>query len=291
MEVSFFSWIALVGALVIMGAADFFLLSRRGETVSLRRAGVWTAVWTVIGLGFTPIVWVGGGGAPAAEYFAGYLIERSLSIDNLFVFALIFGYFSIPAYRQDRLLMWGIAGALVLRAMFIVAGAAALHTFHWTIYVFGALLIYAAIHMARQDEVSVHPERNPLVRMAGGNPAAAALAAIMTADVVFAVDSIPAIFAITTDTFIVFAANAFSLLGMRPLYFLLADALGRFGYLKYGLAAVLGFVGVKMLLSELVDIPIWLSLVIILVLLGTSVGASMHEARRSGRRPAKGAAR
>jgi tellurite resistance protein TerC len=258
-----------------LAVVDLLAFSKKGEEVSIRRAMAWTLIWSAIGVAFAGLVWAMGSAGAAGEYLAGYLIERSLSIDNVFVFALVFAAFSIPIADQDRPLLIGIIGALALRAIFIVLGAAALETFHWAVYVFGALLVIVAIRMATSGQGEVHPEHNPLVRLAGNNPKVAVLVAIMTADLVFAIDSIPAIFAITTDTFIVFAANAFSLLGMRPLYFLLAGAMDRFPYLKYGLAAVLAFVGAKMLATDIVHLPVWLSLVVIVLLLGLSIGVSL----------------
>ncbi len=287
MHVEPWGWGLFLGVLALMAVVDFFAFARKDESVSLRKALVWTAAWTVIGVAFAAALVPWGGATAATEYLAGYLIERSLSIDNVFVFALVFAYFGLARADQDRPLLLGILGALGLRAVFIVVGAAALDTFHVTIYVFGALLLYAAWHMIRSGETEVHPERNPLVRLVGGNPKAAVLAALMTADLVFAIDSIPAIFAITTDTFIVFAANAFSLLGMRPLYFVLEGAMDRFPYLRYGLAAVLAFVGAKMLASDVVHMPVWLSLVAIIVILGVSVAPTIVRRRTRRERAAR----
>jgi tellurite resistance protein TerC len=246
----------------------------------------------------------------AGEYLAGFLIEKSLSVDNLFVFALVFAYFAVPAANQRRVIFWGIVGAIVLRAVFIAAGAALLDAFHLTIYVFGAFLVLTGIRMARHASVEIHPERNPALRLLGrvlplttryhgdrltaleggrrvATPLFAALVLVAAFDVVFAVDSIPAIFAVTRETFVVYAANAFSLLGLSALYFVLAGMLGRFRYLNVGLAAVLVFVGAKMLLADLWHIPVALSLGVIVLVLGAAVGASLlRPGPAGGGRPA-----
>jgi tellurite resistance protein TerC len=226
------------------------------------------------------------------------VIEKSLSIDNLFVFALIFGYFAVPAAYQRRVIYLGIVGAIVLRALFIVAGAALLDAFHYTIYLFGGFLVLAGIRMARHRSVEIHPERNPVLRLMRrfvpmtnryvgdrliareGNrrvatPLLAALALVATFGVVFAVDSIPAIFAVIQETFIVYAANAFSLLGLGALYFVLAGMIARFRYLNVGLAAVLVFVGLKMTLADVYKVPVYASLAVIVLTLAVAVGASM----------------
>jgi tellurite resistance protein TerC len=241
----------------------------------------------------------------AGEYFAGYLIEKSLSVDNIFVFALIFGYFAVPGKYQHRVLFWGVVGALVMRAGFIAAGATLLDRFSWTVYVFGAFLVVTGVRMARRRDEHVDPARNPIVRllrrrvpMTDGyegqrffvrrpgrllaTPLLAVLVVVETTDVVFAVDSIPAIFAVTDETFLVFTSNAFAILGLRALYFLLAGMISRFAYLKIGLAAVLAFVGVKLLLTHVLHLPVSLSLGVIAAILGTALVASLV-------RPPKGA--
>ena len=242
------------------------------------------------------------------EYLAGYLIEKSLSIDNIFVFALIFGYFSVPAAYQHRVLFWGVFGALVLRAVFIAAGATLLEQFHWTIYVFGAFLVFTGIRMALQRDDHVDPGKNPVlrafrrvvpvtpdyrgqrftVREAGrrlATPLLAVLVVVETTDVIFAVDSIPAIFAVTSDTFLVFTSNAFAILGLRALYFLLAGMMERFTYLKMGLAAVLVFVGAKMLIADVYHVPIWASLAVIAGCIGASIGVSLRRTAAPERSP------
>jgi tellurite resistance protein TerC len=287
------------GAFVVaMLVFDLVAFGRRTEEISFRRAVTWSIAWTALGVGFTAFLWVWQGRGPAEEYLAGFLIEKSLSIDNLFVFALIFSYFAIPLAYQRRVIFWGIVGAIVLRGIFILAGAALLDAFHYTIYVFGAFLVVTGIRMARHANVEIHPERNPVLKLLArflptttrfhgdrliaredgrrvATPMLAALAMVATFDVVFAVDSIPAIFAVTRDVFIVYAANAFSLLGLAALYFVLVGLLGRFRYLNIGLAVVLIFVGAKMLLSDLVEIPVFLSLAVIVLTLAAAVVASV----------------
>ena len=279
MQVDFWVWFAFGAFVLAMLVVDLVAFGRREEEVSFRRAVGWSIGWTALGLALAALLWVWQGSDPAEEYLAGFLIEKSLSIDNLFVFALIFAYFGVPAAYQRRVIFWGIVGAIVLRAIFIAAGAALLDAFHFTIYVFGAFLIVTGIRMAQHAEVEIHPERNPVLKLLGrvlpmttrfdgdrlttreggrrvATPLFGALALVATFDVVFAVDSIPAIFAVTREVFIVYAANAFSLLGLAALYFVLAGMMGRFRYLNLGLAIVLVFVGAKMLLSDVYKIPV-----------------------------------
>ena len=298
LEVAWWAWAAVAAFIAGMLALDLLVFHREAHEVRMREAVTWSVVWVACGLSFGGIVWVVGGGEAAGAYLAGYLIEKSLSVDNIFVFALLFSYFAVPTAYQHRVLFWGVLGALVMRALFIAAGAAALERFHWAIYLFGGFLVLTGIRMAMHGDTEVHPDRNPLLRLmrrvvpmtsdyrgqrfvvreAGrwiATPMLAVLVVVETSDVLFAVDSIPAIFAVTRDTFLVFTSNAFAILGLRALYFVLAGAMGRFVYLKAGLAAVLVFVGVKMLLSETYKIPIWLSLTVIAALLAAAVGASL----------------
>ena len=298
MQLDLWMWGAFGAAVVLMLLIDLVAFGGRGEEISLRRAVGWSIGWTALGLAFGGFLGWWQGRAPAEEYLAGFLIEKSLSVDNLFVFALIFGYFAVPVAYQRRVIFWGIVGAIVLRAFFILAGAALLDAFHYTIYVFGAFLVLTGIRMARHSTVEIHPERNPVLKLLGrvlpmtagyhgdrltvhengrrlATPMLAALVLVATFDVVFAVDSIPAIFAITRDTFIVYAANAFSLLGLAALYFVLAGMMGRFRYLNVGLAAVLVFVGLKMTLADVYKVPAFVSLAVIVALLAVAVGASL----------------
>jgi tellurite resistance protein TerC len=297
-------WAAFIAFLAIVVVVDLFLFHRGEGQVSLAEAGWWSAVWLALGLGFALVIlpWVGP--QLAGEYLAGYAIERALSIDNVFVFALLIGYFAVPAKDQHRVLLWGVVAALVLRAGFIAGGLALLDAFHWMIYVFGALLLITGIRMATHQTEDVHPERNPVLRAVRrfvpttadyrgrrlvvreegrwmATPLLAVLLAVAITDVVFAVDSIPAVFAVTRDPFIVFSSNAMAVLGLRALFFLLAGMMSRFRYLQAGLAVVLVLVGAKMLASDVVHVPIWLSLVLIGVTIGGSLLLSL---RRSGGR-------
>jgi tellurite resistance protein TerC len=309
LELTWWAWAAFGALVVALLLLDLAVFGRGRSEISFRRAVAWSIAWTALGLGFGVFVWFWQGATAAEEYLAGFLIEKSLSIDNLFVFALIFAYFAVPAASQRRVLFWGIAGAIVLRGIFIAAGAVLLDTFHFTIYVFGAILIVTGIRMARHQTAEIHPERNPVLKLLGrviplskeydgdrlvtsragkrlGTPLLAALVLVATFDVVFAVDSIPAIFAVTREPFIVYAANAFSLLGLAALYFVLANMLGRFRYLNVGLAVVLVFVGMKMTLSDVYMIPIALSLAVIVATLGGAILASVLRPVRPSEQPA-----
>lgn len=299
MHVDLWVWVAFIGFILAMLVVDLFVIYRDAHEVSLREAGFWSVVWIVLGLAFGAVVWIWRGPEPAGQYLAGYLIERSLSIDNIFVFALIFGYFAVPERYQHRLLMWGVLGALTLRAIFIAGGVTLLESFHPTTYVFGALLVVTGVRLARSSGYHVDPGRNPILRVMHRfvpmteeyddqrmivrhegrrmvTPLLAVLVVVETSDVVFAVDSIPAVLAVTHDPFLVFTSNAFAILGLRALYFLLADMMHRFRYLKVGLATVLVFVGAKMLVSDVFEPPIWTSLAVITATIGASVAASLH---------------
>ncbi len=302
MEVGIWLWVGVIGFILAMLLVDLLVFQRDAHEVEMREAIGWSCFWVFCGLSFAGVVWLIGGAKPAGEYVAGYLIEKSLSVDNIFVFALILSYFAVPPKYQHRVLFFGVLGALVLRAIFIVAGAALLEQFAWAIYVFGTFLVVTGLRMAFHQDAEVHPDRNPVLRLlrrvmpltphyrdehfvvreAGkwmATPLLAVLVVIETTDVVFAVDSIPAIFAVTNDTFLVFTSNAFAILGLRALYFVLAGAMGRFIYLKVGLAVVLVFVGVKMLLSDVWHIPIALSLVFIATTITVAVLASLRATR------------
>jgi tellurite resistance protein TerC len=309
LDLQWYAWAGFGALVVALLLLDLAVFGRGRSEISFRRAVTWSIIWTAVGLGFAVFMWYWQGATAAEEYLAGFVIEKSLSIDNLFVFALIFAYFAVPAASQRRVLFWGIAGAIVLRGIFIAAGAVLLDTFHITIYLFGAILIVTGIRMARHQTAEIHPERNPVLKLLGrlvpmsseydgdklltwqnggrlGTPLLAALVLVATFDVVFAVDSIPAIFAVTREPFIVYAANAFSLLGLAALYFVLANMLGRFRYLNVGLAVVLVFVGIKMTISDFYKVPIGLSLAVIVLTLGAAVAASMLRPIRAGEQPA-----
>ena len=298
------AWIAFGVFILAMLALDLFVFHRDAKEVSFREAALASGFWIVLGLGFGAFVWIWAGPTTAGEYFAGYVIEKSLSVDNIFVFALIFSYFAVPLRYQYRVLFWGVVGALLMRAIFILLGAGLLERFHWMIYVFGAFLILTGIRMAlHRGDQEVHPERNPLLKLArralpvtgdyrgqkfvvreGGRlmatPLLAVLITVESADVVFAVDSIPAIFAITTNTFVVWTSNSFAILGLRALYFVLAGLMKRFVYLSVGLSIILVFVGVKFIISDLVGkVPIWVSLPFIATVVAVSILASLYKTR------------
>ena len=312
MDASIWLWTGVIAFILGMLAIDLLVFQKNPHEVEMREAVAWSCVWIACGLAFGGVIWIIGGHKPAGEYIAGYLIEKSLSVDNIFVFALVLSYFAVPPWLQHRVLFYGVLGALVMRAIFIVVGATLLEQFSWMIYIFGGFLVITGIRMARHGDVEVHPDRNPLLKLLRrvvpltpdyrddkffvregvrryATPLLAVLLVVETTDVVFAVDSIPAIFAVTKDTFIVFTSNAFAILGLRALYFVLAGAMGRFIYLKTGLAAVLVYVGIKMLLSETYHIPIGLSLGVIAAILTISIGLSLWKTREVDGEPLEGA--
>jgi tellurite resistance protein TerC len=277
---------------------DLLAFGGRRQIITVHRAAIWSLGWTLLGLAFAAPVWWWQGRRFAEEYLTGFVLEKSLSVDNLFVFALVLSYFGVPARYQRRVIFWGIVGAIVLRGLFILAGAALLDSFHYTIYVFGAFLVATGVRMARRSEMNIEPADNHILRLLGrhapmtdefeadrftvrrngrrvATPMFAALILVATFDVVFAVDSIPAIFAVTRETFIVFAANAFSLLGLAALYFLLVGMIGRFRYLNVGLAVVLTFVGLKMLLADIYEMPVYASLAVIVLTVAAAIAASL----------------
>jgi tellurite resistance protein TerC len=304
-DVPLWVWAALLATLGTLLVADLLLVHRTAHDITFKEAAIESAVWIGLGLAFTFVILAWQGGGAAGEYLAGYLIEKSLSVDNVFVWAVIFSYFGVPKKYQFRVLFWGIFGALVLRAVFIFAGVALIERFDWILYVFGVFLIVTAVRIARHDESEVHPDKNPVLRLvrrivpstneydgqklftkANGKrlatPLFAVLILIETTDVVFAVDSIPAILAVSREQFIVFASNAFAILGLRALYFLLAGMAGKFRYLNVGLGVILAFVGVKMLITDWYHFPTWASLAVITVVLTVAVVASLRADRRDG---------
>jgi tellurite resistance protein TerC len=300
------AWGGFAAFILLMLALDLGVLNRKAHAVTYREAATWSVVWVTLALVFAGFVFWTQGRLTGVQFLTGYIIELSLSVDNLFVFLLIFGYFKVPAKYQHRVLFWGVLGALVMRMTMIALGAALIERFHWIIYVFGVFLIYTGIRMMSQGETEVHPEQNPVVRFVSrlvpmtrnydgekfftekdgkkmGTLMLLVLVTVEVTDLVFAVDSIPAIFGITTNTFIVYTSNVFAILGLRSLYFLLAGVVEKFHYLKIGLSIVLAFVGVKMLTEGWVEGRFHLgkeSIIIIslavvgLVLLG-SVAASL----------------
>jgi tellurite resistance protein TerC len=303
-ETSVALWVGFNLFVLALLAVDLGVFHRKAHAVSLKEATLWSAVWVTLALAFNAGLYWLRGPEPAVQFFTGYLLEKSLSVDNIFVFALIFSYFAVPAAYQHRVLFWGILGALVMRAAFILAGSALIAAFHWILYLFGAFLILTGVKMALHRNAELHPENNPVLRLVrrlvpvtadyrearffvreGGRWAATplflVLALVESTDVVFAVDSIPAIFAVTGDPFIVYTSNVFAILGLRSLYFLLAGVLGKFVYLKLGLSAVLVFVGVKMALTDVYEISSPVSLGVIAALLAGAVAASLIKARSS----------
>jgi tellurite resistance protein TerC len=270
------AWAGFGVFILLMLALDLGVLNRKAHVITYREAATWSAVWVSLALVFAGLVFWRSGRLTGVEFLTGYIIELSLSVDNLFVFLLIFGYFKVPAKYQHRVLFWGVLGALVMRMSMIALGAALIERFHWIIYVFGVFLVYTGIKMMRQGETEVHPEDNPVVRLVSrlvpmtrhydgenfftvvngrkmGTLMLLVLITVEITDLVFAVDSIPAIFGITTNTFIVYTSNVFAILGLRSLYFLLAGVVEKFHYLKIGLSIVLAFVGVKMLTEGFVE--------------------------------------
>ncbi len=291
-------WAGFVVFVLAMLFLDLAVFHRKAHEVRIREAVAWTIVWIALALAFNAGVYFWFGSQKALEFLTGYLIEKALSVDNIFVFLVLFSYFAVPKELQHRVLFWGILGALVMRVFFIVLGAALLQHFHWIIYIFGAFLVFTGMKLLVQREGEVHPEKNPVLKLfsrfvptvsgyrgprfivveAGkrhATPLLMVLAVIEATDLVFAVDSIPAIFAITTDPFIVFTSNIFAILGLRALYFVLAGMMGKFHYLKYGLGLVLVFVGAKMVIVDFYKVPIALSLGVVAALLGLSIVASL----------------
>jgi len=294
-------------AFIVGGLAlDLGVFHRRAHVVGAREALSWTVVWVTLAIIFGLGVFVARGGQTAVEYFTGYVIEYSLSVDNVFVFVLIFTAFAVPRELQHRVLFWGVVGALVMRFLMILVGAALIEQYHWVLYVFGVFLVFTGVRMllARSGHES-HPENNILVRFARRHlrvtdgfhgqaffvrtaagravtPLFLALLVVEFSDLIFAVDSIPAIFAVTTDPFVVFTSNAFAILGLRSLYFLLAEAAARFRYLKVGLAFVLVFVGVKILVADFLKIDPIVSLAVIVSILGLCIGASLRRDSNAG---------
>ncbi|MDT5157705.1 MAG: tellurite resistance protein TerC [Acidobacteriota bacterium] len=306
MEYSIWAWAGFGIFILLMLTLDLGVLNRKAHTVRYREAAIWSVVWVMLALGFAGIVFWREGRQTGLEFLTGYVIELSLSVDNLFIFLLIFSYFKVPSKYQHRVLFWGVLGALVMRMTMIALGATLVERFHWVLYVFGVFLIYTGFKMLRQDEGNANPEDNVIVRFVTrhipvtrryegekfftqvdgrkmGTLLLLVLVIVEVSDLVFAVDSIPAIFGITTNPFIVYTSNVFAILGLRSLYFLLAGVVEKFHYLKVGLSVVLTFVGVKMLtegylmqrLGVSKETVIAVSLVVVALLLLGSVAASL----------------
>jgi tellurite resistance protein TerC len=299
-------WIAFNIFVLAMLALDLFVFHREAHEVGPTEAAIWSAVWVVLAMLFGVGVSIFMGRETGLQYFTGYLIEKALSVDNIFVFVVIFGFFRVPARYQHRVLFWGILGALIMRGAMIAAGAYLIQQFHWIMYVFGGFLVFTGIRLVTQDEHAIDPETNPVIRLvrrvmtvtdtyhgqkffvrvrASGTsrlvatPLFVVLALIEATDLIFAVDSIPAIFSITQDPFIVYSSNVFAILGLRALYLLLAGVIDRFHYLKIGLSIVLIFVGVKMLAADVYKVPVGLSLAIVLLTLSASIAVSWLRPR------------
>ena len=307
--VPLWAWVALAVGIIVMLSIDLFL-HRDDHVVSFREAATWSGIWIAAGLGFGLIMWWWQGGDVAATYYSAYLIEKALSVDNVFIFALIFGYFAVPDRYQHRVLFWGVIGALVMRLAFIFVGSALLETFFWTAYVFGLFLVYTGWKLAFRHDEPTDPGNNIMVRLMrrviplkgeyegnrfftringrrAGTLLLVALVAIESSDLIFAIDSVAAVLAITTNTFIVWASIAMAVLGLRALYFCLAGLLRRFVHLHYGLAFLLVFAGAKLILSEtpVGKLPVWLSLSVIILTLAISITWSLVATRKDGSGP------
>jgi len=304
MRVQLWVWIGFSAFVLAMLALDLGMFHRKSREVSLKEALIWSAIWISLALAFNAGIYYWQGGEKGLQFFTGYLVELSLSVDNLFVFLLVFGYFKVPAQYRHKALFWGILGALVMRAVFIAAGITLIARFHWVTYIFGALLVASGIKMTLQRDKEIHPERNPVLRVFrrfidvapeydGGqffvkrhgkvlaSPLFVVLLILESTDLVFAVDSVPAVLAITPDPFIVFTSNVFAILGLRSMFFALEGVMKRFHYLHYGLSAVLVFVGVKMLLAGIYKMPTWFSLLVIVSILGVSMVFSLASKRKT----------
>lgn len=299
-------WIGFNALVLIMLSLDLGVFHRKAHAVSLREATVWSVVWISLAMAFNGVIWLTMGQGPALEFLTGYLIEKALSVDNIFIFVLIFSYFQVPQEYQHRVLFWGVLGALLMRAGMIALGAALITKFHWIIYLFGAFLVFTGIKMAVQKHGGEDPGNNAVIKLfrrlmpvtdsykgqsfftrlngrVWATPLLLVLVLVETSDLIFAVDSIPAIFAVTRDSFLVYTSNVFAILGLRSLYFLLAGVVTKFRFLKLGLAFILSFVGTKMLIMDIYKIPIGLSLGVIAGILAVSVLASLMIPERKER--------
>jgi tellurite resistance protein TerC len=297
-------WVGFTALVLLLLAIDLLIFNRRAHKISLREAGIWSATLVSIAMGFAVFLYFYLSPQQSLEFLTGYLIEEALSVDNVFVFVLIFAYFRVPPEYQHRVLFWGVLGAMIGRGIMIGAGVMLINRFHWIIYVFGAFLVITGIRMGLSTDLSIEPDKNPVLRLVRrflpvsnryheqrffvkemsprtgklawvATPLLIVLIMVETTDLVFAVDSIPAIFAVTQDPFIVYSSNVLAVLGLRALYFVLADVINRFHYLKIGLSVVLSFVGLKMLFSYQFHIPIGISLGVVAGVLLTSVAASL----------------
>ncbi|MBP7764303.1 MAG: TerC family protein [Syntrophaceae bacterium] len=298
-------WVIFTVFILAMLALDLGVFNRKTHVITMKEAMLWTAFWVSLALAFGAGVYFFYGHGKAMEFFAGYLIEYSLSIDNLFVFMLIFRFFNVPQAYEHKALFWGILMALVTRAVFIFAGVALITTFHWVMYIFGAFLVFTGVKMALNKQTEVHPEKNVAIRLlrffipvtrrfAGARffvvrrgvryatPMLAVLLALETTDILFAIDSIPAVLAISKDPFIVYTSNVFAILGLRSLFFAISGLMKLFHLLHYGLAAILTFVGVKMLIEDFYHVPVGVSLLVIASLLAVAIVSSVIWPEKAG---------
>jgi tellurite resistance protein TerC len=303
LDVELWHWGVLLAIIFLLLLIDLLVVHKEAHEVETKEAAIESAVWISCGVAFSLVIWWWFGGAATGEYMSGYLIEKSLSIDNVFVWALIMGYFRVPQKYQHRVLFWGIFGALIMRAIFIFLGVAVIERFDWVLYLFGAFLLYTAGKLIFSDDDHVDPSESRFLKLVNkfvhttpaldgqklftrqngkrlATPLFSVLLLVEATDVVFAVDSVPAVLAVSREQFIVFASNAFAILGLRALYFLLADMHSRFAFLQEGLAIILAFVGVKMLIHEWYHIPTWLSLTVIAIVLIAAIGFSLKVDRR-----------
>lgn len=299
-------WVVFGTVIGVMFILDLFVFNRKSHEIKFREALTWTLVWVSLAFAFNLGVWYFMGPAKALEFLTGYIIEESLSVDNLFVFIMIFSYFQVPRAHQPRVLKWGIMGALVMRAIFIVLGIELIERFHWMVYIFGAILIYTGYKMAFGGDDKIEPEKNPLVRLVrrfipitkrmvgdrffikrrgilAATPLFLTLIVVESSDLIFAVDSIPAVLAVTRDPFIVYSSNVFAIMGLRSLYYLLAHVMEMFAYLKLGVSFILAFVGAKMLLAGVIEIPLIFSLGMIIGTLTISILVSVLLAKKPHR--------
>jgi tellurite resistance protein TerC len=297
------AWGVFLLVVIAMLMVDLGVFHRKAHVLSMREATIWSIVWVVVALVFNAIVWVWLGHQKALEFFTGYLVEKALSADNIFVFAVLFNYFAVPPEYRHRVLFWGVLGAIVFRLTFILAGTALLKKFHWVVYIFGIIVIVSGIKLLMRKDEEIDPERNPVLRLARrflpitpnyhgqkffvrlngkfmATPLALVLLVVESTDIVFAIDSIPAIFAITRDPFIVFTSNVCAILGLRALYFLLEGMIRLFRYLDEGLAVILVFIGIKMLVSEFYKIPTWVALGFVAAVLAITIALSLMAERR-----------
>lgn len=296
-------WISFNAFILLMLALDLGVFQRKTHAVTVKEALIWSAVWIVLALAFNAFVYYDFGKQKAIEFLTGYILEKSLSVDNIFVFVLLFSYFKVPSEYQHKVLFWGVIGALILRAILIAVGAIMIAKFHWIIYVFGAFLVFTGFRMAKQNDEDIHPEDNFLIRFFKkifpvtndyhgekffvkldgkkfATPLFIVLLAIEFTDLVFAFDSIPAIFAVTSDPFIVYTSNIFAILGLRSLYFALAGVIHKFHFLKIGLSMILIFIGMKMLIMDIYKIPTTYSLGVIAIVLTASVVLSILKPKQ-----------